>query len=61
MRNLLLIAYILLIIIGAIGIIIPGLGHVCIACGSVVDTVLEVATILVGIVGIAMRGQAIAA
>jgi hypothetical protein len=61
MRNLLLIAYILLIIIGAIGIIIPGLGHVCIACGSVVDTVLEVAAILVGIVGIAMRGQAIAA
>jgi hypothetical protein len=61
MRNLLLIAYILLTIIGAIGIIIPGLGHVCIACGSVVDTVLEVAAILVGIVGIAMRGQAIAA
>jgi hypothetical protein len=61
MRNLPLIAYVLLIIIGAIGIIIPGLGHVCIACGSVVDTVLEVAAILVGIVGIAMRGQAIAA
>ena len=58
MRDLSLIAYVLLIIIGAIGIIIPGLGHVCIACGSAVDTVLEVAAILVGIAGIAARSRA---
>jgi hypothetical protein len=61
MRNLSLIAYVLLIIIGAIGIIILGGGHVCLACGSLLDTILEVAAILVGIVGIATRGQAVAA
>ena len=58
MRNLSLIAYILLIIIGGIGIIIPGLVHVCIACGSLIDIILQVAAIAVGVVGIATRGQA---
>jgi hypothetical protein len=57
MRNLPQFAYVLLIVIGAIGIIIPGGGHVCIACGSVLDTILEVVAILVGIVGIATRGR----
>lgn len=60
-RHLSLVAYVLLIIIGAIGIIIPGLIHVCVACGSLVDTVLQVAAIAVGIVGLATRGQAVAA
>jgi len=58
MKHLSIVAYVLLIIIGAIGIIIPGGGHVCIACGSVLDTVLEVVAIVVGIVGIATRGRA---
>ena len=57
MKHLSIVAYVLLIIIGAIGIIIPGGGHVCIACGSVLDTVLEVVAIVVGIVGIATRGR----
>jgi hypothetical protein len=61
MKHLSLIAYVLLIIIGGIGIIIPGLVHVCIACGSLLDIILQVAAILVGIVGIATRGQAVAA
>ncbi|HEY1473597.1 MAG TPA: hypothetical protein VGF53_05895 [Pseudolabrys sp.] len=60
-KHLSIVAYVLLIIIGAIGIIIPGGGHVCIACGSVLDTILEIVAILVGIAGIATRGQAVAA
>jgi hypothetical protein len=61
MRNIPLIAYILLIIIGGIGLIIPGLIHVCIACGSVLDIILQVAAIAVGVVGIATQGRALAA
>jgi hypothetical protein len=57
MPNLSLLAYVLLIIIGAVGIIIPGGGHVCIACGSLLDTILEVVAIVVGIAGIATRGR----
>ncbi len=60
MRNLPLIAYVLLIIIGGIGLIIPGLIHICIACGSVLDIVLQIAAILVGVVGIATQGRALA-
>jgi hypothetical protein len=59
-RNLSIIAYVLLIIIGGIGIIFPGGVHVCIACGSVLDTILEIAAIVVGIAGLAVGRQAVA-
>ena len=59
-KHLAVIAYVLLIIIGAIGIIIPGGIHICLACGSILDTILEIAAIVVGIAGLAAGRQAVA-
>jgi hypothetical protein len=50
-------AYVLLIVIGGIGIFIPGGAHVCIACGSLLDTILGILAIVVGIAGLATRGR----
>jgi hypothetical protein len=57
MRYLAVVAYVLLIIIGGIGIFIPGGVRVCIACGSLLDTILSIVAIMVGIAGLATRGR----
>jgi hypothetical protein len=59
-KNLSIIAYVLLIIIGAIALVIPGLGHICIACGTIVDTILAVVAVVVGVAGLAVGRQAMA-
>lgn len=52
MRKLPLLAYVLLIVIGAMGIAFPGGVRICLACGSPLESILSMIAIVVGIVGL---------
>jgi hypothetical protein len=57
MRNLPLLTYIVIIIIGGLMIVLPDGIHFCIACGSVVQIIAGIVGVVLGIAGLATRGQ----
>jgi len=59
MKNLPALAYAWLIIVGALLFFFPGGIRVCIACGSMMETVLAVVSVLVGVAGFAMQGRSV--
>ncbi|MEI9804830.1 MAG: hypothetical protein WDN48_10745 [Pseudolabrys sp.] len=59
MRNLPMLAYVWAIAFGALVIFFPGGVHICVACGSLLETVFAVVSIVIGIVGIANRTKAV--
>jgi hypothetical protein len=59
--NLPLLTYAFAIVFGALVIFFPGGIHICIACGWWLETVFGAVSIILGIAGIATRGQTAAA
>jgi hypothetical protein len=57
MRNLPILAYAWSIIIGALLIFLPSGVHVCIACGSMTETVAGIVSLVIGIAGLATQGR----
>jgi hypothetical protein len=60
MKNLPMLAYVWAIAFGALIIVFPGGVHICIACGSILETLFAVVSIVIGIAGLATRNRAIA-
>ncbi len=54
-----MLAYVWAIAFGALVIFFPGGVHICVACGSLLETVFAVVSIVIGIVGIANRTKAV--
>jgi hypothetical protein len=61
MKNLPMLAYVWAIAFGALVIFFPGGVHICIACGSILETLFAVVSIVIGIAGLANRTSSAAA